>query len=83
MSLKTLLLVKKLSINMEFPKIIGGAVITDMYPNTDPYTGNPLIVITTDKYVSYECNFFTIHTEVEGEGEEEGEVRRDGRPTLI
>jgi len=46
-----------------------GAVITDMYPNTDPYTGNPLIVITTDKYVSYECNFFTIHTDFELEVE--------------
>ena len=54
---------------MEFPKIIGGAVITDMYPNTDPYTGNPLIVITTDKYVSYECNFFTLHTDFELEVE--------------
>ena len=60
---------KKITNQHGVSKDYWGAVITDIYPNTDPCTGNTIIVVTVDKYQSSDYNFFVIHTDFEMEVE--------------
>ena len=60
---------KKITKQFGIPEEFWNSVITDVYPNTDPCTGNTIIVVTVDKYQSSDYNFFVIHPDFEMEVE--------------